>query len=315
MFPYANIKITTMKLRGTWEELSIKLEDLVKQGSELHSKEREVKSDQDFQLKKEEFKSWDNTCTELLKNSFEENNNSFAKLFIYSGNNSFNIPGVNKDWQQLNKELFTTLHHKFSNLHYIKRMLEVSDLIVSPKMAGLIDRGNYTTQQIMDLILDKLFLLYDASMYPIPLILEANGVGLKRPSESREIINHLATNGFINTSHTMNQTAQLTLEGKMYIEEKRKVFKENYDDIDATQEMINKIVDEIKESLAGLMDGQEIIFEELEEIRDLYGKLSKKHWGQIVKGKLIDLGLSKLVENDTLTYMYDSLTKHVFRLP
>ena len=74
-------------------------------------------------------------------------------------------------------------------------------------------------------------------------------------------------------------------------------------------------VDEILENLKKLGYGQEIIFDEIQELKELYGKLNKKNWGQVVKGKLVDLALAKLVENDTISYIYEKLTNHTLRLP
>ncbi|MCT4214977.1 hypothetical protein HZP46_05765 [Elizabethkingia anophelis] len=101
----------------------------------------------------------------------------------------------------------------------------------------------------------------------------------------------------------------------MHIEEKRKSYKEDYSDINSDKEEVSKKIDEIISQLTKLGYGQEIIFEELEELKALYTTLNKKNWGQIVKGKLIDLSIGKFVENETISYIYEALTDHKLRLP
>jgi predicted nuclease with TOPRIM domain len=75
----------------------------------------------------------------------------------------------------------------------------------------------------------------------------------------------------------------------MLVEKNRKPIRENYEDIRQTTEEMEKKINEIIERLTVLGYGQEIIFDELQELKDLYTKLSKKTWGQLLKGKLIDL--------------------------
>ncbi|RXM39633.1 hypothetical protein BOQ62_10700 [Chryseobacterium sp. CH21] len=101
----------------------------------------------------------------------------------------------------------------------------------------------------------------------------------------------------------------------MYVEEKREATTENYDNISSNQQEINEKINEVLEHLKKLGYGQEIIFEEIEELKSLHTKLSKKNWGQVLKGKLLDLALSKLVENDTISYVYEHLTNNHLRLP
>jgi len=61
--------------------------------------------------------------------------------------------------------------------------------------------------------------------------------------------------------------------------------------------------------------GNEIIYNELQELKDLYQKLSKKQWTQILVGKLIDLSIKGAVGNDFLNKIYKDLTGNTFHLP
>lgn len=304
-----------MKLIKTWTDFTTELEYFVKQGTEIHSNEREVLTEQDFLQKKNEIEEWTIRCRDFLKESIEEDNSKFAESFYSVGRNGYQIPGQKKDWKQLNKENFAVLLERVNNLKYFKRILSVSDAIIKPDIVELIDRNNYTTEQTLELILQKLFDLYDTSYHSIPRILEGNGIKLGRPHEDRELGRILEDYGYVKLMNTRDTLAHLTINGKMYIEEKRKTYKESYDDLNNSQDNINDKVDEIIEKLKKLGYGQEIIFDEIQELKELYGKLNKKNWGQVVKGKLVDLALAKLVENDTISYIYEKLTNHTLRLP
>ena len=156
--------------------------------------------------------------------------------------------------------------------------------------------------------------LDDNQHYSISLILELNGIKLKNYGEDREFAKALENNGFIEVVYMKAPVAKISLNGKIYIEEKREAVKENYENISSNPEEIYKKIDEIIFNLQKLGFGQQIIFDEIEELKELYTKVNKKTWGQVLKGKLIDLGLSKLVETDTLDYIYQSLTSNHLKL-
>ncbi len=304
-----------MKLIRNWTDFTRQLDDFVNHGTEIHSKEREVLTEQDFLQSKNDIEELIKNCRNFLKESFEEDKFQLAESFYYAGRNSYQIPGQKKDWRQLNKELFAGLLERVNTLKYFKRILSVSDAIIKPEIVALTNRNNYTTEQTLELILQKLYDLYDTNYHSIPMILEGNGIKLERHYEDRELGKILEDNGYVKLTHTRETLAQLTLSGKMYIEEKRKTYKESYEDLDKSQDDMNERVDEILEKLKKLGYGQEIIFDEIQELKELYGKLNKKNWGQVVKGKLVDLALAKLVENDTISYIYEKLTNHTLRLP
>lgn len=82
-----------------------------------------------------------------------------------------------------------------------------------------------------------------------------------------------------------------------------------------SSEEMNAKVDSIVTELRKLGLGQEIIYNEIEELKDLYIKLNKKHWTQTLKGKLVDIGLSQVLDKDVLKEIYQQLTNHPFKLP
>ena len=50
------------------------------------------------------------------------------------------------------------------------------------------------------------------------------------------------------------------------------------------------------------------------KLRNLQTKLPKKTWGQLLKGKLLDLALSEIISKETATYIYENLTNDHFKL-
>lgn len=74
-------------------------------------------------------------------------------------------------------------------------------------------------------------------------------------------------------------------------------------------------VDEIIEYLKKAGIEREILFEEIQELKDLSLKLNKKNWRQIVVGKLGDIAIDKLVDVEVLRYIYKSLVDDDHLLP
>ncbi|RBN49479.1 hypothetical protein [Flavobacterium psychrolimnae] len=302
-----------MKLTIKWDNFLNQLDTFVSEGKVLLEFENSIQTEQEFEKTKTEIKTWKESCFEFLKSSFDKN--EFAISFHNARQERFHIGNQKKDYRQIKTETFQDLKEKINMLVYFKRILSISDAIIKPEIVELIDRNLYTTEQTLELILDKLYDLYDNSYHSISTILEGNGVTQKRHGEDRELLKMLEDNGYVSAMHMRDSAGQLTLRGKLYVEEKRKAHKENYNDINKSQEEINERVDEIIEKLTKLGYGQEIIFDEIQELKELYTTLNKKNWGQLVKGKVVDLALSKLVENDTLSYIYEKLTDHTLRLP
>lgn len=306
-----------MKLLIKWEEFSKQIDDFSTDAKAILDKENSIKSEQEFEQVKTELNNLNTRCYNYLKTSFDLERNFIALAFFQAKKVRYNLGMGNqqKDYSQLKKELFEDLVEKYQTLAYYQRILSISDAYTKPDLVNLTNRNDFTTHETLELILDKLYDLYDNGFHPIPLILEGNGISLKRLYEDRELGKTLEDLGYVKLTHTRDASAQLTLHGKIYIEEKRKTYKENYEDISKSQAEINSRVDEIVEQLTKLGLGQEIIFDEINELKELYTTLNKKNWGQVVKGKLVDLALAKLIENDTMKFIYEGLTKHAFRLP
>ncbi len=70
------------------------------------------------------------------------------------------------------------------------------------------------------------------------------------------------------------------------------------------------MLNEMAENLKKLGYGQEIIFDEIDELKSHFN-LGKHNWFQLVKGKLFDIGLAYGVEKLVLEGMYSDLAKEV----
>lgn len=75
-----------------------------------------------------------------------------------------------------------------------------------------------------------------------------------------------------------------------------------------TQEDLFEKLTEIETMLTKMGFGQEIIFDEINDLRKLTKKLNKKNWSEIIKGKFIDLGLSGIISVESAKKVIEVLT-------
>ncbi|CAN1545637.1 hypothetical protein MCEGE10_01948 [Flavobacteriaceae bacterium] len=301
------------ELKTEWHLFKSDLSELNKKGKNIL--ENNPKSKDEIEKLFEEYETWRKNVIEYLTNSFEPNN-SFVQKFRLGNSNNFHFQGTQKSDEQLLKEKKQSLRNDLRNLEYTLNLLKVSEKIILPNKSDLNIRENYTSEEILDLLLEKLFEIYDDNIYPILPILEGNGIVLKKSREEFEYLQILEDYGYIISNNIASQAdAQLTVKGKIYVEEKRKQIIPNYENISEDKESINKKIDELYIKLEKLGFGQEIIFNELEELKELYLVLNKQNWGQLVKGKIIDLGLSQVISADIMKIIYESITNDILRIP
>ena len=86
-------------------------------------------------------------------------------------------------------------------------------------------------------------------------------------------------------------------------------FKPKPEDEFSTEERVDfhNRLNEIADRLEKLGYGQEIIFEEIDSLKENFN-LGKKNWFQLLKGKLIDLGLQKVLNETIIKDLYQELT-------
>jgi hypothetical protein len=70
---------------------------------------------------------------------------------------------------------------------------------------------------------------------------------------------------------------------------------------------INEFSDKIDELLNNVRLGQEVIFVELQDLKEQLKNIKKKNWVEILKGKLFDLTLNKVIEIETFSMMFKAI--------
>lgn len=303
-----------MKLNQEFKEFKEGLNELKKQGENISSQNHFNISKVDFQKAQDDEKVWKENVIKYLDESLNEKNNIFTQSFKQASSNKYIVQNLLPD-NQLVKNFFDSIKEKTLMLDYISKLISISDKILYGDTNEIYERKKVNIKQKLELILEKLYDLNDNRHHDIENILELNGIELNDYDESRELVKVLENQNYIDVIHGRRPNVKININGRMYIEEKRQKYEEDYDSISSEQKIINEKIDEIIFTLKKLGFGQEIIFEEIEELKELYTKLNKKNWGQVLKGKLIDLSLSKLVENETINYIYHSLTQHDLKLP
>jgi hypothetical protein len=303
--------MTELKIK--WEEFNREIDSLSKDGDSISNSNPRGKDEEEKFL--DEYNSWREKVIEFFKKSFGEHN-EYSREFKYAHKNKFHFQGQQNNSQFNLRELKQNLRNDIRYIDYNKNILKVSDLITKPSQIDLKLRENYTSEDILELILQKLYDLYDDNNYPILPILEGNGIKLKKRREEFEYVKLLENYGYVQSNNIGHQAdAQLTINGKLYIEEKRKRTQPNYQSISDDKETIDLKLDELFKKLEELGFGQQIIFDELEELRDLYSTLDKKNWGELLKGKIVDLGISQVINADMMKLIYEHITNDILRIP
>ena len=77
---------------------------------------------------------------------------------------------------------------------------------------------------------------------------------------------------------------------------------------------LHNSLNEIKEKLTELGFGQQIIFDELDELKE-HLNLGKKNWFQLLKGKLFDLTVNKVLKETIIKEVYEKLSEGFENLP
>jgi len=301
------------ELKIEWEIFKNQMNSFENKGEELSKiSTRSIEETNNFVT---EYKEWRDKVVNFLISSLDSTN-SYVQSFRIANSNKFNLHGNQTSFDNFAREQKQDLKNDLLYIQYITKILSVSDLIIKPNQIDLSIREKYTSEDILELILDKLYELYDNNIYPILPILEGNGIFLKKQREEFEYVKLLENFGYIISNNIARQAdAQLTVNGKIYVENKLKQSKPNYESICDDKEIINSKIDDLMEKLEKLGFGQEIIYDELEELKELYIHLNKKNWGELVKGKIIDLGLQQIINEDIMKLIYNSITNDVLRIP
>ncbi|HXB42881.1 MAG TPA: hypothetical protein VNV85_02445 [Puia sp.] len=278
-------------------------------------------SDEDsLAMVSDQTRGWEAEVNDTLRNSFEQKENLLYREFIETPQ-EFRIPSfqneqIKKPLGERVKVINNRLIAKKEFLDYNLKIIEACDAIKQDANVDLVQRKKYSMQEKLNFLLKKLYDLNDDASYPFEMLFVGNGIPLKNMLEVGQIATMLEDSGYVICNRGMGSeiTGSITASGQIFVEEALQPYQENYDEITSDRAEIAEAIDSIKEQLINLSYGQEILFNELEELKDSYGKMNKKNWGQLIKGKLLDLALAKLVDNDTISFIYERLTGHDLHL-
>lgn len=298
-----------MVLKVKWEEFKNKLEEFQSEGNALFEKYKATRTEDSLNELKEEKQSWKKSVINYVSKSFEPENRNFTNEFkaqrVYS--TGFKL-GVD---QKIKNEI-QALKDEINGLDYYLKMLFISDAIVRPDEIDLNERQNLDTEGILDLILSKLYDLYkDGKYHSINWILEGNGVKLNSQGEDWDYGRMLENRGFIECMNGGNVNAKLTLEGKYMIEQARKAKVTDYSKISSSDEELKDLIKEVLVKIEGLGFGQQIIFDEFDELRDDIPNLNKKSFGQLLKSKLYDLIAAKAFDKTVASEIFKEFTNQI----
>lgn len=291
-----------VKLICSLDTFKIKAHNLI-EGSQI-LENSEVFNQVTFQSLKTKIKEWEDQLFSLLLESFEDPNEYLKMKFTAANFPRYHMiyySGMEIAFEEEVQELKHHLFDKRCLLHDFLRVLPVLDGVTSKKN----EKIQNAPSNIFALILEKLHILKDGQFYPIDLILEGNGIELINGKEELEqLINEMVKKSWILKTGT--NAGKITFKGEIELERLRRINRKN-----ESTHISNKI-DSIILKLEKLGYGQEILFEELEELKGLYPKLNKKHWSQILKGKLLDLAVDKVIDMTVVKLISDDFFDNDF---
>lgn len=304
-----------MKLLIDWEQFQRQINTLIEEGEALVQNVNAARDLDGLNTLDEKDEDWYRRCIAFLKSSFDDA--SYVESFRNEGTNNFHFPGKEKDLRMRKNEITRVLTPRLGVLKYYPRLLSISDAVVRPDEIDLEERKSYTTDEKLELIMDKLYELYDYEGYhSIQAILSGNGVSLGRYDEDKELVRALENYGYAEPLFGMgaNVSAKLTLDGRRYVEQKRKKHTPDYSRIDNSVDELNAKLEEILDYVQSQGEMQQAIAEELDDLKVLFGSLSKKNLGQLLKGKLVDLMFGQVINPKTANFIFETFTQDILKL-
>lgn len=299
-----------MKLRHTWGNFSKSINLLIEKISLLEKKKNEIQSEEDLEFIQTQFLNWKNDVFNYLKSSFSNGWNEIAYRFHNSNPSSFNFNFQKQSFEQKKKKIFDSISYNKYFLYDYLNIIKTLDAVLNPNEVLLNERSKFTVKEISYLVLSKLYELNNDNYNPIDLILKGNGISLNK-NRIYELIILLKEEGLIKIFDKQN--VYLTIKGKIYIEESKKRQKPDYSKVDDFALERVKKIDAIIANLDKLGLGQELIYDELIELKESSSDLNKKDFGQLAKGKIIDLSINQGL-NEILKYIYKELTGQLLTL-
>jgi len=298
-----------MILKVKWKDFKNKIEGHKAEGKALVEKYKSSRTENDLENLKEEKQSWESEVIDYVKTSFEPEHRNFGYEFKEKRgfNTGFKLPIAQKI-----RNTIEALKSEINGLAYYVKSLSISDAIVRIDEIDLEERKNLDTDGRLDLVLSKLYELYDDRKYhSIKWILEGNGVEMKIHGEDWDYGKMLENRGFVDILTTKDTGARLTLEGKYAIEQARKVKVTDYSKISSSVEELKELIKQVLSEIEKLGYGQQIIFDEFDELREDIPNLDKKSFGQLLKAKLYDLVSQKAFDKALASEIFKQFTDQV----
>ncbi len=256
------------------------------------------------------FKTKSAALKETIKNFLENNLNivdqnilnflevgkiTLADDFLFNYNIK-RLPQIEIEIEYLNK-----YKNQFSNLVDYFSIVESFYNEESTMPESIIDKTEF--------LLNCINKLFGDNSYSVKTIFDFNRIKY-RDNEPIEIAEDLARRKYVTIEDRIRSKdkVKISIKGASYVERKSKQSKKT-----KRNDELNNKIDSIIDHLKKLGYGQEIIYDEIEELRELDGKLSKKSWGQLLKSKLFDLAIEEVINKDVAKEIYEYLTKESFK--
>ena len=298
-----------MVLKVKWIDFKSQIDEYIIEGEALVEKYKSSRTENDLESLKDEQHRWENEVIDYVKTSFEPEHTNFR--YEFKAQRGYNT-GFKLGIDQRIKNIIQALKDEINGLDYYLKMLFISDAIIRAEEINLEERKNLDTEGRLDLILSKLYELYDDRLYhSIKWILEGNGIKLNNHGEDWDYAKMLENRNLIDTITTKDTGARLTLEGKYAIEQSRKAQVTDYTKISSSDEELKALIEGVLKEVEKLGIGQQIIFDEFDELRDDIPKLSKKSFGQLLKSKLGDLIAARALNKTLASEIFKQFTDQI----
>lgn len=252
--------------------------------------------------------NWKSDCHSYLRNSFDTPNNEYAHRFYLAKPLELYIKAGNKEGQLKIDQVIAELKAKSKQLEYILRLLSISDAVIQPELIDLYVRATYSKKEIKELLLDKLYYLYDKNSYAVQSILRGNGINISDRNELINIVKELDNEGYVRINYSGIITARLTVSGRAHVENKRTfglidtfIYSKSGYDVEAkiiTQSEVTNL----------LVHENDVLISELKELKTLYHSLQGKKWAELLKVKLTDLESASVINKKTMLKIYRYMT-------
>jgi hypothetical protein len=190
--------------------------ELIDVGQSLYNKE--VATENDLNCLEDGVLTWAAQVAETYINAFVAEDNYFLQEFNSATNTSFHMEGIGTTLKQRISDFKMLIHNKIAVLKATARIMQECTVCRVPLTEEVVVQKEYSLNEKLDLILNKLYHLHDGSFYPVRYLLVGNGVPLE-PKEERGLANILHDRDLVVvflSSDTLR--AKLTPVGVKYVE-------------------------------------------------------------------------------------------------